>query len=476
LETQQQQQQATLAALAEPSRHELAASSVLGDASYRRNGGALAGAALQTQQVGLDGLADAMQRQQKILAQALGALAANSAAAGTAVDKQRTVLLDGVFSELDQLRAGLEEVRVESRAVAASSVDRQVVLSLVQELHAFKESTNKELAELRAENDDLRSRLGTADERASQLEQHSEALLGKAIGEATATVNRDLAEVSRRISEVDGQERKMEQRLVGLMADAKSGREILGGELQTLRSECERLRDGQTRVEERVDSTQRDASKLQFEVDAFKKSIVQSELPRLSTAIDHKAEADIVDVLEVQMKDCRTTIADLATKIAGVSGRERPAPQPKTSPRDLEAEIQRRSQAILSDFGSRGWDSFSPRSRERSASQPPPNTADGGGAAEKGLKHAAAVAHRKVAAHAEEGIPEVDEEEHDASTSTQAPGKQSLSPRTSALAASVAAKVQAEKPEEAGSKEFFGSGTPPADGDDMYAGVRAGGD
>eukprot|EP01043_Picozoa_sp_COSAG02_P047418 COSAG02_NODE_4544_length_5228_cov_8.569117_9_plen_208_part_01 len=78
LETQQQQQQATLAALAEPSRHELAASSVLGDASYRRNGGALAGAALQTQEVGLDGLADAMQRQQKILAQALGALAANS--------------------------------------------------------------------------------------------------------------------------------------------------------------------------------------------------------------------------------------------------------------------------------------------------------------------------------------------------------------------------------------------------------------
>eukprot|EP01043_Picozoa_sp_COSAG02_P053044 COSAG02_NODE_5805_length_4024_cov_3.059873_3_plen_475_part_00 len=448
LETQQQQQQATLAALADSTRREPTASSALGDTSYRKDGGVLAGAALQTQQVGLDGLADAMQRQQEILAQALGALAANSAAAGSAVDMQRTVLLNGVFSELDQLRVGLEEVRAESRAAAASSVDRQVVLSLVKELHAFKESTNQELAELRAENDDLRSQLGTADERASKLEQHNEALLAKAIGEATAAVNRDLAEMSRRISEVDGQERQMEQRLVGLMADAKSGREILGGELQTLRSECERLRDGQARAEERVGSTQRDASKLQFEVDAFKKSIVQSELPRLSTAIEHKAEADIVDVLEVQMKDCRTTIADLATKIAGLSGRERPAPQPKASPRDLEAEIQRRSQAILSDFGSRGWDSFSPRSRERSASQPPLRTAAGAdGAAATGLKHAAAVARSKVATRAEEGIPEVDEEKDDASESTQG-----------------------------GTKELFGGGTPPEDGDDMYAGVRAGGD
>ena len=470
LEKQKQQQDATLAALAESTKHEFAPSKALREASYRRNGGALAGTAVKTQQVGLDGLASAMQRQQEILAQALGALAANSAATGTAVDTQRTVLLDGVFSELDQLRAALEEVRAESRAIAASSVDRKVVLLLVQELHAFKELTNNELSQLRAENDILRSRVGAADERASQLEQQNGSLLTKAMGEATATMSRDVAEVRRRISEVDGQGRQMEQRLVGLMAETKSGREILGGELQTLRSECERLRDTLTRAEERVDGTQRDTSKLQFDVDAFKKNMMQSELPRLSTAIDHKAEADIVDVLEVQMKDCRSTIADLATKLAGLSGRERVSPQPKSSPRDLEAEIQRRSQAILSDFGTRGWDSFNPRSRERSASQPPPNSAtDAPEAVEQSLKRASAVAKWKVAAAADEGIPEVDDEEDDSSVSTQASGSHQ-SPQRSSLAATVAANKNGAD------KEAFGGASAATDDGDMYAGVRADGD
>ena len=469
LEKQKQHQDATLAALAESTKHEFAPSKVLREASYRRNGGALAGTAVKTQQVGLDGLASAMQRQQEILAQALGALAANSAATGTAVDAQRAVLLDGVFSELDQLRAALEEVRAESRAVAASSVDRTLVLSLVQELHTFKESTNNELSQLRAENDILRSRLGATDERASQLEQQNGSLLTKAMGEATAAMSRDVAEVRRRISEVDGHGRQMEQRLVGLMAETKSGREILGGELQTLRSECERVRDALTRAEERVDGAQRDASKLQFDVDTFKKNMVQSELPRLSTAIDHKAEADIVDILEVQMKDCRSTIADLATKLAGLSGRERASPQPKSSPRDLEAEIQRRSQAILSDFGTRGWDSFNPRSRERSASQPPPNSATGAPEAqEQSLKRAAAVAKRKVAAAAEEGIPEVDDEEDDSSVSTPCGSHQP--PQRSPIAVTAAAKRNGAN------KEAFGGASAAGDDDDMYAGVRADGD
>jgi predicted nucleic acid-binding Zn-ribbon protein len=478
LQAQQEQQQTTLAALAKQSPAD-AQWTALGDASYRRNGGALAEVSVQPQQVGIDGLAVAMRQQQEILSQALGALASNGASVGTAVGAQQKVLTEGVFGELDDLRAALEEVRAESRAAAASSVDREVMVSLVQELHAFKETTNQELAQLRTENANLRSRLGTADERATQLERHRETLLAQAIAEATLTINRDVAELSRRIGDVDSQERKMEERLVGVMADAKSGREILGSELQTLRGECERLRDTLSRAEERVDSTQRDASKLQFDVDAFKKNLTQSELPRLSTAIEHKAEADVVDVLEVQMKDCRSTIADLATKLAGVSGRERPSPQPKSSPRDLEAEIQRRSQAILSDFGSRGWDSFTPGSRERSASQPPPVSAAAAVSGEvvgSGLKHAASAARSHIAERAEEGIPEIHEDEEEgAAAGAAGPSKQSLSPRTSALAASVAAKASlADQPEEGGSKELFGGGS--AAGDDMYAGVRADGD
>ena len=461
LNAQREHMQNTLAALsASANRSPASPRAAASDLSYRADD---TGAAQEQQR-------SAMQQQSELVRQALSALAESDAVMGAAVGGQQMQMTEGLFGELDELRAAVREVREESEAAAATAVGREVVLALAQELHAFKESTNQELAQLRTENSELRTRLGTADERRQAQERHNETLLSHAIAEATITIQRDIAEVSRRIGDVDTQERKMEERLVGVMADAKSGREILGSELDSLRTECERLRVQLAQAEERADGNQRAAHKLQLDVESFKK-YTNSELPKLSTAIDHKAEADIVDVLEVQMKDVRSTIADLATKMAGMSAR--PSPAPRSSPRDLEAEIQRRSQAILSDFGSRGWDSFSPSGRERSSSSPPSSE-----------EAAAAVAHKMAAkAHhhaAEEGIPEVaeDDEEVDAAAGAGAAGgsphqRLKLSPRTGELAASISKSLE-DRLEEAGgvAKEVFRGGSTGTD-DDPYAGVRA---
>ena len=249
------------------------------------------------------------------MAQALGVLAKNGATVGAAVEGQH-LFREGLFSELDELRASVSVASEDARAAAAGTATKQTVAALMEELHSFKESTNEELASLRRENASLRAELGAAEQRAAEREAHAATKSAHAIAEASLVTNRDMQELSRHIGQVDGTLRKMEERVVSVMADGKSGREVLGAELESLRGEGERQRLALSKAEERIDGSDRAASKVAFDVEALKKS-TQLEFPKLGAAVAEKADAELVDVLEMQMKEVRSTIGELATKLAG---------------------------------------------------------------------------------------------------------------------------------------------------------------